>query len=230
MSIGTKNTVSLYDSVARIRRISVGLRWPPSLSGMIQFHGEGAERFADTSTREARLRTKGRPFKTEGILGNHLPARKETAMNLPKICSITHLDELRREVDRLFENYVGSTPGDLLRGKRFPAIDVWEDGQSLFVQAAIPGVAMEHIEVYARGNELTLKGTRPSPCAQSTGILRQEQQTGDFDRTIPLPVEVDPERIEATLKDGLLTIHVPKPPLSQARKVPVHGQEIAENG
>jgi HSP20 family protein len=148
-------------------------------------------------------------------------------MNLPKLSSIPHLHELRQEVDRLFENYVGSTPGDLLRGKHFPAINAWEDGESLIVQAEIPGVAMDHIEVYARGSELTLKGTRPSPCVQNARVFRQEHQTGDFERTIAIPIEMDPDHIEATLKEGLLTIRIPKPPLSQARKVPVRGQDAS---
>jgi HSP20 family protein len=150
-------------------------------------------------------------------------------MNLPKFSSIPHLEEFRREMDRLFENYVGSTPGDLLRGRHFPAIDVWEDGESLFVQAEIPGVAMDHIEVYARGSELTLKGTRTSPCIQGTSVFRREQQTGDFERIITLPIDIEPDRIEATLKEGLLTIRIPKPPLSQARKVPVRGPQDASS-
>ena len=146
-------------------------------------------------------------------------------MNLPKFSSIPHMDQLRHEVDRLFESYVGSTPGDLLRGKRFPPVDIWEEGDSLLVQAEVPGVAMDRIEVYARGCELTLKGTRPLSSAQSSAVHRQEQQTGDFERTITLPVEIEPDRIEATLKEGLLTIRVPKPPLSQARKVPVRSSQ-----
>ena len=142
-------------------------------------------------------------------------------MNRPKLSCVPSLNELRREMDRLFENYVGATPGDLIRGRGFPPVDVWEEGEALVVQAEVPGVGMDQIEVYARGSELTIKGCRPLASSGSSAVYRQEQQSGDFDRTVTLPIEIDPDRIEATLKDGLLTVRVPKPPLSQVRKVAV---------
>jgi HSP20 family protein len=142
-------------------------------------------------------------------------------MNLPKLSCVPSLNELRREMDRLFESYLGATPSDLIRGRGFPPVDVWEEGEALVVQAEVPGVSMDQIEVYARGSELTIKGSRPLASSGSTAVHRQEQQSGDFERTVTLPIEIDPDRIEATLKDGLLTVRVPKPPMSQARKVTV---------
>lgn len=143
-------------------------------------------------------------------------------MPLPKL-NIPQLDDLRHEVDRLFENFVGSTPGELLRGRRYPPVDVWEEGESLIVMAEIPGVSLDRIEVYARGSELTLKGTRPLASAQSSTVYRQELASGDFERRIALPVEIEPDQIEATLKDGLLTIRLRKPATAQARRISVRG-------
>jgi len=145
-------------------------------------------------------------------------------MNIPKLSNVPALEELRREMDRLFENFVGSTPGELIGRRKYPPIDVWEEGESLVVQAEVPGVAMEQLEVYARGSELTLKGFRSVASGTSTNVHRQEQHGGEFERKITLPIEIDAERIEATLADGLLTIRVPKPTMAQVRKIAVRGE------
>ncbi len=143
-------------------------------------------------------------------------------MPLPKL-NIPQLDDLRHEVDRLFENFVGSTPRELLRGRGYPPVDVWEEGESVLVLAEIPGVSLERIEVFVRGNELTLKGTRPLASAQSSTVYRQELASGDFERRIGLPVEIEADSVEATLKDGLLTIRLRKSVTAQARRISVRG-------
>jgi HSP20 family protein len=148
-------------------------------------------------------------------------------MNIPKLSNVPALEELRREMDRLFENFIGSTPGELIGLRKYPPIDVWEEGESLMVRAEMPGVAMEHLEVYARGSELTLKGFRPAASGTSANVHRQEQHGGEFERKISLPIEIDAERIQATLADGLLTIRVPKPAMAQARKIAVRGEPSA---
>ncbi|HSW45305.1 MAG TPA: Hsp20/alpha crystallin family protein [Phycisphaerae bacterium] len=149
-------------------------------------------------------------------------------MNIPKLPNVPGLEELRREVYRLFENYVGSTPGELIGLRKHPLVDIWEEGDCLVIQAEVPGTALDQIEVYARGSELTVKGFRPAASVGSSVVHRQERQAGPFERTIQLPVKIDAERIEAAMKDGLLTIRVPRPPLSQARRVAIRTGQ-AEN-
>ena len=148
-------------------------------------------------------------------------------MNIPKLSQVPAVEELRREMDRLFENFVGSTPGELIGRRKYPPIDVWEEGDSLVVQAEVPGVPMDQLEVYARGAELTVKGSRTTASTTGVNVHRQEQRGGQFDRTITLPIEIDADRIEARLADGLLTIRVPKPTQTQARKIAVRGEPPA---
>ncbi|NLX23157.1 MAG: Hsp20/alpha crystallin family protein [Phycisphaerae bacterium] len=132
------------------------------------------------------------------------------------------LDELRQEVDRLCESYLGGfRPGSLIPGRKFPPLDLWEDGESIVVQAELPGVCTDNVEINLLGNTLTLKGFRPPAAATGATVHRKEQQTGNFERAVTLPTEVDPDRIEATLKDGLLTVTIRKSEVIAARKVAV---------
>jgi len=71
------------------------------------------------------------------------------------------LHEMQREMNRLFDGYgLRSNAGSWTRPTTFPALNVWEDGDSLYAEAEIPGVSQDDIEVYAVGNELPIKGTR----------------------------------------------------------------------
>ncbi len=128
--------------------------------------------------------------------------------------------QLRREVDDLLGSVglaVPSLPG--LTAPVFPAANVWDAGDALCVEAELPGVKMEELEVYAVGNELTLKGRRPAPTDERIAYHRRERGTGDFSRVLLLPVEVDADRVEATLKDGVLTIKLPKAEAAKPRRI-----------
>jgi len=142
-------------------------------------------------------------------------------MSRSKLNPILSLDELRREVDRLFESCLGTTPSELIRGRKAPAVDIWEQDDLLLVQAEVPGVTMDQIEVYALGQQLTIKGHRDPASAGGTCLHRQELPAGDFQRTLTLPFEIDPEQVEAKLENGLLTLTIPKPKVIATRRIPV---------
>ena len=148
-------------------------------------------------------------------------------MNRSRLNCAVSLDDLRHEMDRLFESFLGTTPKSLFRGRPFPAVDIWEVGDVLTVQAELPGVSMDHIEIYGVGCELTLRGYRPQLAGENMTIHQQEQPSGDFERKLTLPIEIDPERVEASLKDGLLTITIPKPASAGARRIAIKGDTVA---
>jgi len=128
--------------------------------------------------------------------------------------------DLRREVDRLFDTFTGGENSGA-RGRAFPLINLWEEGDVLHLEAEMPGVAQNDIDISAAGNELTLRGRRTPPKSDDRAYHRQERGFGEFTRVLTLPVEVDPERIEATLKDGVLTLTLPKAAAARARKIQV---------
>ncbi len=113
------------------------------------------------------------------------------------------------EFDRLFGDLVTGC-GSILEDKvATPALNVWQDETSVFVEAELPGVSMDNLEVLVLDNELTIKGQRPD-VAEDISFLKQECPTGEFVRVIQLPIEIDTESVKATLNNGVLKIVLPK--------------------
>jgi HSP20 family protein len=108
----------------------------------------------------------------------------------------------------------------LFTGTSFP-MNVWEDQDALHVEAELPGVAMEDVEVLVEGDELTLKGRRPTTEAAEAGFHRRERGTGAFCRSVTLPVEVEADKVEAVLKNGVLSVTLPKAERIRPRKIAV---------
>lgn len=128
--------------------------------------------------------------------------------------------ELQREMDRLFESFLGE-PGTFADEAVYPAVNLWEDAESVHAEAEVPGLKMNDLELLIQGNELTIKGRRGSNSPEGATCHRCERGTGEFTRFMSLPIEVDGERAEATLKDGVLRIVMPKAERAKARKIVV---------
>jgi HSP20 family molecular chaperone IbpA len=104
------------------------------------------------------------------------------------------------------------------------AIDVYQTQDFLVVQSAIAGVKPESLDVLIEGDMLSIKGSRQKPEDDSEKEYSyQECFWGPFSRQIVLSVEVDPSRTEASLKDGILTVKVPKIERERKRKITVKG-------
>lgn len=134
---------------------------------------------------------------------------------------------LRDEMDRLFgnffETYSPVMPFGAFGRRAFPAINVWEGKEALYAEAELPGLTMEDIEVYVVGDQLTIQGERKDPEGQDQMYHRRERGTGAFSRVLHLPVEVDADKVHATLRDGVLTIELPKAKTAMPRRIEVKG-------
>ena len=132
------------------------------------------------------------------------------------------LGRLRDEVDRLFNGFAENL--DLPSAARgFPLLNVWETEGSLHAEAEVPGLRMEDIEILVVGNELIIKGARPSPEHENEERVfhRRERGEGVFSRVVRLPVEIDAGKVGATLKDGILSVEMPKAEVAKPRKIEV---------
>lgn len=130
--------------------------------------------------------------------------------------------DLRREMDRLFEDFARPFDGGLLRGAAaFPALNVWEDAEKVYAEAEMPGVKLEDVEVTVVGSELSIKGTRRAERESNTTFHRQERMVGEFSRFLTLPVVVNADKVEAVMKDGVLTITMPKADQAKRKRIEV---------
>lgn len=131
---------------------------------------------------------------------------------------VARFEDLHREIDRVFSGFLGHAPRG---GRTLPAVNLWDAGERLHAEAEVPGMQMSDIEIYVNGNELTIKGRRELPKQENTRYLRRERPFGEFVRSVTLPVDIDADKVEATLKAGVLSITLPKAAAAQPRKIEV---------
>ena len=107
---------------------------------------------------------------------------------------------------------------------RVPALNLYEEGDTLVVETELPGMRKEEIEITLSGDVLTISGKREQEKKEERrDYFRMERSTSAVSRTIQLPAEVKPDQMTAELKDGVLTIRAPRSETTRAsvRKVPV---------
>ncbi len=127
-------------------------------------------------------------------------------------------DSLRREMNRLLDGY--SRP-EFSRPRSVPAMNAWQDEDNLYVEAELPGIPLENIDISVERDELSIHARRESDSSNDRTYHRRERVAGEFTRTISLPVPVDADKTEATLNNGILTIVLPKAAEAKPRKIAV---------
>lgn len=107
----------------------------------------------------------------------------------------------------------------------FPALNMWEDAERLYVEAEIPGVKAEEVDISVLGDELRIEGSRAAESKPGASLHRHERPFGRFVRAIRLPLPIDPENVEASFRNGVLTIAMAKAEQARPRKIQVKSAE-----
>ncbi len=132
------------------------------------------------------------------------------------------LEQLTERMRRLFDQTLGFSwpppPSDA--GGWSPLVDVEETDDAYVVEAELPGVKRDEVEIELLGNELAITGEIGQRERKGT-LRRQARRTGRFEYRVTLPDQVDPDRIEANLAEGVLTIRVAKSERAQRRRIEV---------
>jgi len=128
---------------------------------------------------------------------------------------------LHSEMSRLFEDFFEDAPATRPYGAAYPAVNLWEDGDAGYVEAELPGLSMNDIELLVLGNQLTINGQRKIADQPNASYHRRERSMGQFARTITMPWEIDSDKVEAKLHDGVLSVRLPKSEAAKPRKVKV---------
>jgi len=119
--------------------------------------------------------------------------------------------KLKNEINSLFDVDLLPSSTGLFDRNVSPAIDVAENPGEYVVKCELPGLDQKEIDVSIASNVLTIKGQKKDERDEQKGkYFRKESWSGSFQRTLPLPVSVEADRIQAELKDGILTITLPK--------------------
>jgi HSP20 family protein len=133
---------------------------------------------------------------------------------------------LQQEMDDLFGRFGFHLPSWPVLAGTYPPVNMWEDNDYVYAEAELPGLKLTDLEISVTpNNELILKGKREQPSLpEKVEWHRQERGFGSFERSIPLPAGVDPEKIDARLEHGVLTIRMAKRPEAKPRKIPVRAE------
>jgi HSP20 family protein len=132
------------------------------------------------------------------------------------------LDRMRRQFDQLFTEDSGVGRG-LLGAGVFPQINLTEDEDRFYLRAELPGVKTDDLDMQATAKNISISGERRIE-AEGEGVRyhRREREAGKFSRIVAMPTEIDPDRIEARMQDGILTIRVPKADAVKPRRITIN--------
>lgn len=144
------------------------------------------------------------------------------ATSLPALLS--RLGRLPGDLEELMGN-LASKPRDWwMQSFPYPLVNVREEADAIYVEADLPGVGSDQIEVLIRhGTELTLQGERKLPSGEIGTWHQRERCEGRFQRVLILPVAVDANKVQAFLEQGVLRLVLPKAESVKPHRVPVRG-------
>ena len=123
-----------------------------------------------------------------------------------------NVNDIQGEMNRLFDSFFGR-PATVAAGERMwaPLVDMYETKDDLFVTLELPGVREKDVHVSITGDMLTVKGERRFESdVKDEGYYRLERVYGKFERSMPLPIPVQADKVKATYRDGVLEIRLPK--------------------
>ncbi len=139
----------------------------------------------------------------------------------PGLDPVRELEQLQRRMDRLFQNAFGLERSPWRVGV-YPLVNISEDRDQVLVRAELPGVKAEDLEITIQDNSLILRGQRKIPTEEKqVNYHRRERESGFFRRIVALPARIQADKVEATCKDGILTIKLAKPEEVKPRKIQV---------
>lgn len=144
-------------------------------------------------------------------------------MALVKKENLLPLGSFRKEMDRLFDEFMGEKwPSIFEPGVFTPPVEVGETPEEVFVNVQVPGIAKEDLDVELTDRALTISGEiKDEKEEKKKNYYRQEFRHGRFSRTVALPGEVEIDKAKADLEKGLLMVHIPKTEKAKKRAVTV---------
>jgi HSP20 family protein len=111
---------------------------------------------------------------------------------------------LQQALDSLRDsNWLAASPSGT---GAYPPINVFRKGDDFVIIIEVPGIQKSDLEVQVRGNAVRLTGKKTVDYPETVSLHRRERLTGAFDRTVTIPVEIDPDRVMAECRDGILAL------------------------
>lgn len=132
---------------------------------------------------------------------------------------VEELDRMKRYLDQLFRQ---ADQSRVTKGVGvFPLVNLTENQEAYFLRAELPGVSAENLDIQTMGRNITISGERRIESDREAKYHRRERESGRFSRAVALPGEINRDKIEAALKNGVLELKVPKSEAAKPRKIDI---------
>ena len=133
------------------------------------------------------------------------------------------VDTLQTEMNRVFDAFFGSRPGNGGTAQRWvPAMDLVEGKNDLVLRADLPGLSEDDVNIEVKDGVLTISGERKTEeKKEDEGYYRVERAFGSFHRSLTLPEGVDADRVSADFDNGVLEVRIPKPEERKPHRVQI---------
>ena len=129
------------------------------------------------------------------------------------------LESIQADMNRILS---GQDAPRLARRAAYPPLNVWASAEGLVIDAEMPGVDPQDVEISVVGDELSLRGkVNAQEPAEGETVLRRERPAGDFQRTLQLPFRANTGAVKATFKNGILRISIPRSEEEKPRKIAI---------
>ena len=131
------------------------------------------------------------------------------------------LERMRRQLDDVFGG-LQRKPYRVLGAGVFPLINLSENKDNYYARAEMPGLKADDIGISVAGNNLSISGERKIASeGENVRYHRREREAGTFNRVIALPGEVDADKVEAKLVDGILTVVIPMAETAKPKQITI---------
>ena len=129
----------------------------------------------------------------------------------------SRMNLLFTDFDRSYENDYGWEVADAA-----PRTNLYDAGDHLEIKAEVPGLSKEDLKIKVQGNYLEISGSRKSEAPEGYKAHRVERGSFSFTRSFTLPSEVNTEKVEASMANGILTLMLPKSEAAQPKQITIH--------
>ena len=129
----------------------------------------------------------------------------------------SRMDKIFSDIDRSYVMAPAFTPAS-----NSPRTNLLENGDNFIVQAEVPGISKDDLNIKIQGNYLEISGKRTVDTPDGYKVHRNERGGSAFSRSFTLPVDVDADKVDATIKDGILYLTLPKSETAKPRQITVN--------
>lgn len=103
----------------------------------------------------------------------------------------------------------------------FPPINVFQQGDDILAIIELPGIDKKDLQIQAKDNTLRISGRKAASYPENASVHRRERSLGEFDRTLSIPVQIDPDGIKAEYRDGILALFLPRTERGKPRTIKI---------